>query len=69
MSVFYRQRPGWRFPRAVRAEGVYIWNDEGHRLIDAAGGALVVGVGHGVREIAEAIGEQPSGSRTSTAAS
>jgi len=58
MSVFYRQRPGWRFPRAVRAEGVYIWDDEGHRLIDAAGGALVVGVGHGVREIAEAIGEQ-----------
>jgi adenosylmethionine-8-amino-7-oxononanoate aminotransferase len=58
MSVFYRQRPGWRFPRAVRAEGVYVWDDEGHRLIDAAGGALVVGVGHGVREIAEAIGEQ-----------
>jgi hypothetical protein len=58
MSVFYRQRPGWRFPRAVRAEGVYVWDDEGHRRIDAAGGALVVGVGHGVREIAEAIGEQ-----------
>lgn len=58
VSVFYRQRPGWRFPTAVRAEGVYIWDESGRRLIDAAGGALVVGVGHGVREIADAIGEQ-----------
>jgi 4-aminobutyrate aminotransferase-like enzyme len=40
VGVFYRQRPGWRFPRAVRAEGVYIWDAEGRRLIDAAGGAL-----------------------------
>jgi 4-aminobutyrate aminotransferase-like enzyme len=41
MSVFYRQRPGWTHPRAVRAEGVYVWDDEGRRLLDAAGGALV----------------------------
>jgi adenosylmethionine-8-amino-7-oxononanoate aminotransferase len=58
MSVFLRRRPGWTFPRATRAEGVYVWDEQGRRLIDAAGGALVVGVGHGVREIADAIGEQ-----------
>jgi len=57
-SVFYRQRPGWTFPRAVRGEGAFVWDDTGRRLIDAAGGAIVVGVGHGVREIADAIGEQ-----------
>jgi hypothetical protein len=58
VSVFYRQRPGWHFPRAVRAEGAAIWDAEGHRLIDAAGGALVVTVGHGVSEIAEAMAAQ-----------
>jgi adenosylmethionine-8-amino-7-oxononanoate aminotransferase len=56
--VFYRQRPGWDFPRAVRAEGAYIWDERGRRLIDAAGGAIVVNVGHGVGEIAEAIAAQ-----------
>ncbi|MBI1845589.1 MAG: aspartate aminotransferase family protein [Candidatus Rokubacteria bacterium] len=57
-SVFRRQRPGWEFPRAVRAEGVHIWDERGRRLIDAAGGALVVNVGHGVAEIAEAMAAQ-----------
>jgi len=56
--VFYRQRPGWTFSRAVRGEGAFVWDDAGQRLIDAAGGAIVVGVGHGVREIADAIGAQ-----------
>ncbi len=49
MSTFYRQRPGWTFARAVRGEGIHVWDDTGRRLIDAAGGALVVNVGHGVR--------------------
>jgi len=56
--VFYRQRPGWTFPRAVRGEGALIWDDTGRRFIDAAGGAIVVGIGHGVSEIADAIGAQ-----------
>lgn len=56
--VFYRQRPGWQFPTAVRAEGALVWDDRGRRLIDAAGGAIVVNVGHGVAEIADAIAEQ-----------
>lgn len=47
MSTFYRQRPGWTFARAVCGEGVDVWDDTGRRLIDAAGGALVVNVGHG----------------------
>ncbi len=56
--VLRRQRPGWRFPTAVRAEGVHVWDQEGRRYIDAAGGALVVNVGHGVREVADAVAEQ-----------
>ena len=58
MSVLRRQRPGWEFPKAVRGEGAYIWDEQGRRLLDAAGGAVVVSVGHGVMEIADAIAEQ-----------
>jgi adenosylmethionine-8-amino-7-oxononanoate aminotransferase len=58
MALLHRQRPGWRFPTAVRAEGVWIWDADVRRLLDAAGGALVVNVCHGVGEIAKAIAEQ-----------
>jgi len=58
MSVFRRQRPGWDFPTAVRGEGAYLWDDQGRRMLDAAGGAIVVSVGHGVVEIADAIANQ-----------
>jgi len=58
MSVFERRRPGWEFPRASRGEGAIVWDDRGRRLIDAAGGAVVVNVGHGVAEIADAIAAQ-----------
>ena len=58
MPVLRRQRPGWEFPTAVRGEGAYIWDEQGRRLLDAAGGAVVVGVGHGVVEIADAIAGQ-----------
>jgi hypothetical protein len=58
MSVLRRQRPGWEFPKAVRGEGAYIWDEQGRRLLDAAGGAVVVSIGHGVSEIADAIADQ-----------
>ncbi len=57
-SVFYRRRPDWRFPEIVRGAGVHLYDREGRRYLDAAGGALVVSVGHGVQEIADAIGAQ-----------
>ena len=43
---------------AVRAEGSTIWDASGRPYLDAAGGAVVVGVGHGRRSIAEAMAEQ-----------
>ncbi len=45
-------------PTIVRGEGVYLWDANGRRYIDASGGPIVVNVGHGVREIADAIGRQ-----------
>jgi putrescine aminotransferase len=41
-----------------RAEGVWVWTQKGKKLMDAFAGLAVVNVGHGRREIAEAIAEQ-----------
>ena len=45
-------------PRAVRAEGVWIEDADGRRYLDGAGGAIVVGVGHGDRTLVDAMAEQ-----------
>ncbi len=41
-----------------RGEGVWVWTQKGKKLMDAFAGLAVVNVGHGRREIAEAIAEQ-----------
>ncbi len=41
-----------------RAEGIWVWTQRGQKLMDAFAGLAVVNVGHGRREIAEAIAEQ-----------
>jgi adenosylmethionine-8-amino-7-oxononanoate aminotransferase len=42
----------------VRGRGCQLWDAEGRRYLDAAGGAVVVGIGHGVESVAEAIRAQ-----------
>ncbi|MGH6610162.1 MAG: aminotransferase class III-fold pyridoxal phosphate-dependent enzyme [Burkholderiaceae bacterium] len=44
----------------VRAEGMYLWNERGDRLIDASSGLFCVNAGHCREEIAQAVGEQLS---------
>ncbi len=56
--VFRRRLSGWEYPEAVRGEGVYLYDARGRRYLDGSGGAIVVTVGHGVPEIAEAIAQQ-----------
>jgi adenosylmethionine-8-amino-7-oxononanoate aminotransferase len=46
------------YPSAVRGEGVYVWDAEGKRYLDFSGSAAVNFIGHGVREIGEAMAEQ-----------
>ncbi|MCC6534074.1 MAG: aspartate aminotransferase family protein [Burkholderiales bacterium] len=41
-----------------RGQGIYVWNREGRRFIDAFAGLAVVNAGHGRPEIAEAIAKQ-----------
>jgi adenosylmethionine-8-amino-7-oxononanoate aminotransferase len=57
-SVFYRRPPRWPYPEVVRGEGVYLYDRDGKRYLDACGGALVVTIGHGVGEIADAVAAQ-----------
>ena len=42
----------------VRAEGMYLWDDRGNKIIDASAGLFCVAAGHGRKEIAEAVGAQ-----------
>ena len=49
---------GSGLPRVARASGCQVWDAEGRRYLDGAGGAIVVGIGHGVASVAEAIAEQ-----------
>ena len=42
----------------TRAEGIYIWDSEGHRILDAMSGLWCVNVGYGRQEIADAAAKQ-----------
>jgi adenosylmethionine-8-amino-7-oxononanoate aminotransferase len=44
-----------RSPRIIDAQGAWLICDDGRRILDAAGGAIVVNVGHGRQEVAEAM--------------
>jgi adenosylmethionine-8-amino-7-oxononanoate aminotransferase len=45
-------------PYAVSADGCWITDEDGRRYLDAAGGAIVNGVGHGRHEVIEAVTRQ-----------
>jgi len=49
---------GRDLPVAARAEGAVIWDAEGKRYLDASGGAIVVGIGHGDRDVIDAMAAQ-----------
>jgi adenosylmethionine-8-amino-7-oxononanoate aminotransferase len=55
--VFYRKM-AHEYPVIERGQGVYLYDTEGRRYIDASGGPLVVNVGHGVISIAQAMADQ-----------
>ncbi len=42
--LFYQSRS--RRPQATHAEGIYIWDENGRRVIDGSSGAMVVNIGH-----------------------
>ena len=46
------------YPQAVRGEGCYIITADDHRILDAAGSAAVVSIGHGRAEVAATMAAQ-----------
>ena len=56
-QVFHR-RLRHQYPTVARGEGVYLYDNQGRRYLDGSGGALVVNIGHGVSEVADALDAQ-----------
>jgi adenosylmethionine-8-amino-7-oxononanoate aminotransferase len=55
--VFY-PLPRKKYPLIVKAEGLCLWDSDGKRYIDGCSGALVSNIGHGVKEVNDAIAAQ-----------
>ena len=55
--VFHRRLDS-RLPVVEKAEGMWIEDSQGHRYLDASGGAVVLNTGHCREEIAHAVYEQ-----------
>lgn len=58
MTNVFPRTIGREVPVVHRAQGATIWDTEGRRYLDAAGGAIVVGIGHGDRHVVKAMAEQ-----------
>jgi len=55
--VFYRNLHH-SYPLIESGKGIYLHDIEGKQYMDASGGAAVVNIGHGVKEVTEAITSQ-----------
>ena len=56
-NVFYRNLHN-SFPIITHGEQAYLYDTSGNRYLDASGGAAVVNIGHGMKEIAAAVSSQ-----------
>lgn len=54
--LFYQTR--LRRPLVERAEGIYLWDQNGNRYIDGSSGAMVVNIGHGNRHVIDTMKKQ-----------
>jgi adenosylmethionine-8-amino-7-oxononanoate aminotransferase len=58
MSHVFSRTPGRDLPVVARAAGSTIWDTDGTPYLDGAGGAIVVGIGHGRSEVADVLASQ-----------
>lgn len=47
-------------PSALKGEGPYLYLDNGQKVIDSSGGAAVLSIGHGNKDVAQAMADQAS---------
>ncbi len=58
VQLFYQKKGAKRRPTVARAEGIYMWDTDGRRYIDASSGPVVSNIGHGNKRVLEAMIEQ-----------
>ncbi len=56
-SFVFHRRLNYNYPIITHGKGIYLFDKEGKKYIDASGGALVANLGHGLSEIAKEIGK------------
>ena len=56
-KVFYRNF-NKRLSTIIQGKGIYLYDDEGRKYLDACSGAVSANLGHGNEEIAKTMGEQ-----------
>ena len=54
---FYAPKGAPRPPRVARAEGVFLWDTDGRRYLDATSGAVVTNIGHANPRVLAAMAE------------
>ncbi|PAB58302.1 aspartate aminotransferase family protein [Anaeromicrobium sediminis] len=54
--VFYRNQ-NWHYPKIVKGEGVYLYDEKGKKYLDGCSGSAVANIGHGNKEVAEYVKE------------
>jgi len=57
-DIFYPASVTVPLPMIDRADGVYMWDEDGHRYIDVSSGPIVCNLGHGNRRVIEAMRAQ-----------
>jgi adenosylmethionine-8-amino-7-oxononanoate aminotransferase len=57
-SFVFHRTLGREMPVIARGDGAVLWDTDGKRYLDGSGGAVVVNVGHGRKEIAETMARQ-----------
>lgn len=58
VQVFYMPQSARRRPTVSHAKGIYMWDTEGRRYIDACSGPVVSNLGHGNERVQRAMAEQ-----------
>jgi len=54
-SYVFHRRLGYDYPLIAKGRGIYLYDENGKKYIDASGGPAVVNLGHGVKEISRAV--------------
>src|ERR1700676_5649726 len=55
IQVCYQGKGAIRRPTVARAEGIYMWDTDGRRYIDASSGPVVSNIGHGNERVLQAM--------------